>query len=400
MVRYSYKAMTASGRMMLGQLDAINPAALEARLNHMDLDLITSKPVTRSGLLRTTSVPRRELINFCFHLEHLCRAGVPIVESLSDLRDSIEVPRFREVMANLIESIEGGKTLSQAMAEHPKVFDAVFTSLIRAGEDSGKLPEVLKNLNESLRWQDELAAHTGKLVMYPAFTGVIVVAVFFFMMIYLVPKMVGFIKNMGQQIPLQTKILIATSDFMVHYWYLVIILPLLIVGGLTAAVRSNSAARYWFDDIKLKAPLLGNILRKIILSRFAAVFAMMYSSGISILDAIHTTEDVVGNAVIKDGLRNASRGIAEGQSVTSAFQRVGLFPPLIIRMLKIGESTGALDVALINVSYFYNRDVKESIERVQTMIEPVMTVIVGLILGWVMLSVLGPIYDTISKLKI
>lgn len=400
MARYSYKAMTASGRMMLGQLDAINPVALEARLKRMDLDLITSKPVTRSGLLRSASVPRRELIDFCFHLEHLCRAGVPIVESLSDLRDSIEVPRFREVMANLIESIEGGKTLSQAMAEHPKIFDTVFTSLIRAGEDSGKLPDVLKNLNESLRWQDELAAHTRKLLMYPAFTGAIVIAVFFFMMIYLVPKMVSFIKNMGQQIPLQTKILIATSDFMVHYWYLVIILPLLIAGGLTAAVRSNSAARYRFDDIKLKAPLLGNILRKITLSRFAAVFAMMYGSGISILDAIHTTEGVVGNAVIKEGLRNASRGIAEGQSVTSAFQKVGLFPPLIIRMLKVGESTGALDTALINVSYFYNRDVKESIERVQTMIEPVMTVIVGFILGWVMLSVLGPIYDTISKLKI
>jgi len=400
MVRYSYKAMNASGRMMFGQLDAINSAALEALLKRMDLDLITSKPVTRSGLLRTTSVPRRELINFCFHLEHLCRAGVPIVESLSDLRDSIEAPRFCEVMANLIESIEGGKTLSQAMAEHPKVFDAVFTSLIRAGEDSGRLPDVLKNLNESLRWQDELAAHTRKLLMYPAFTGAIVVAVFFFMMIYLVPKMVGFIKNMGQQIPVQTKILIATSDFMVHYWYLVIIFPLLIAGGLATAVRNNSAARYRLDAIKLKAPFLGNILRKIILSRFAAVFAMMYGSGISILDAIHTTEDVVGNAVIKEGLREASRDIVEGQSVTSAFQKVGLFPPLVIRMLKVGESTGGLDTALINVSYFYNRDVKESIERVQTMIEPVMTVIVGLLLGWVMLSVLGPIYDTISKLKI
>jgi type IV pilus assembly protein PilC len=150
----------------------------------------------------------------------------------------------------------------------------------------------------------------------------------------------------------------------------------------------------------LKIPLLGDILRKIILSRFAAVFAMMYGSGISVLDSIRTTEDVVGNVVIKEGLQNAGQLIADGQNVTIAFQNVGLFPPLVVRMLKVGENTGALDTALINVSYFYNRDVKESIERVQTMIEPAMTVIVGVILGWVMLSVLGPIYDTISKLKI
>jgi len=400
MALYSYKAMNLTGRLVFGRLDAINPVDLEMRLKRMDLDLITGAPVKQSGFLSGGKVPRRELINFCFHLDQLTRAGVPIIESLTDLRDSIETPRFREVIASLIESIEGGKTLSQAMSEHPKVFDEVFTSLVRAGEDTGNLPDVLRNLNESLKWQDELAAHTKKLVMYPAFLGVVVVAVFFFMMIYLVPKMVMFIKNMGQQIPLQTKILIATSDFMVHYWYIVLFVPIIIAVSLAAAIRSNPDARYKFDAFKLKIPLLGDILRKIILSRFAAVFAMMYGSGISVLDSIRTTEDVVGNVVIKEGLQNAGQLIADGQNVTIAFQNVGLFPPLVVRMLKVGENTGALDTALINVSYFYNRDVKESIERVQTMIEPAMTVIVGVILGWVMLSVLGPIYDTISKLKI
>lgn len=400
MALYSYKAMNTGGRMVFGRLDAINPVDLEMRLKRMDLDLITGTPVKQGGLLGGGKVPRRELINFCFHLDQLTRAGVPIIESLTDLRDSIETPRFREVIASLIESIEGGKTLSQAMSEHPKVFDEVFTSLIRAGEDTGNLPDVLKNLNDSLKWQDELAAHTKKLIMYPAFLGAVVVAVFFFMMIYLVPKMVGFIKNMGQQVPMQTKILIATSDFMVHYWYIVLFVPLIAGSAVAAAVRTNPTARYRFDAFKLGIPMLGDILRKIILSRFAGVFAMMYGSGISILDSIRTTEDVVGNLVIKEGLQNVGQLIADGQNVTVAFQNVGLFPPLVIRMLKVGENTGGLDTALINVSYFYNRDVKESIERVQTMIEPAMTMIVGVILGWVMLSVLGPIYDTISKLKI
>ncbi|RTL54988.1 MAG: type II secretion system F family protein [Rhodocyclaceae bacterium] len=400
MALYSYKAMDVSGRMVFGRLDAINPVDLEMRLKRLELDMITGDPVKQGGLLSGGAVPRRELINFCFHLDQLTRAGVPIIESLTDLRDSLETPRFREVIASLIESIEGGKTLSQAMGEHPKVFDEVFTSLIRAGEDTGNLPDVLKNLTESLKWQDELTSHTKKLLMYPAFMGVVVVSVFFFMMIYLVPKMVSFIKNMGQQIPMQTKILIYTSDFMVHYWYIVLLVPILVAGGLTIAVRTNLTAKHKFDAFKLNVPLLGDILRKIILSRFAGIFAMMYGSGISILDSIRTTEDVVGNVVIKEGLQKVGQLIADGQNVTVAFQNVGLFPPLVIRMLRVGENTGALDAALLNVSYFYNRDVKESIERVQAMIEPAMTMIVGVILGWVMLSVLGPIYDTISKLKI
>jgi type IV pilus assembly protein PilC len=259
---------------------------------------------------------------------------------------------------------------------------------------------VLKNLVESLKWQDELASQTKKLIMYPAFMGTVVIGVVLFMMIYLVPKMVGFITSMGQQLPLHTKILIATSNIFVNYWYLVIGLPVLVVAGLAFLVRTNADARYRFDEYKLRLPLVGTIQRKIILSRFAGVFAMMYSSGISILDSLRATEGVVGNRVIRRGLERVGEMIAEGQSITVAFQNVGLFPPLVVRMLRVGENTGGLDTALINVSYFYGRDVKESIGRVQAMIEPVMTIVVGLILGWVMLSVLGPIYDAITKLKV
>jgi type IV pilus assembly protein PilC len=146
--------------------------------------------------------------------------------------------------------------------------------------------------------------------------------------------------------------------------------------------------------------MLGPILRKIILSRFANTFAMMYSSGITILDAVRSSEEIAGNLVIQDALRMAGQQIADGKNVTSAFQDIGIFPPLVVRMLRVGESTGNLDAALLNVSYFYNREVRESIAKVQVMIEPVMTVVLGAILGWVMLSVLGPVYDTISKMKV
>ena len=399
MALYAYKAVNAHGRKVVGRLEAINLIDLEMRLKRIDLDFINGDPVKQGGLMNAARITRPELINFCFHLEQLARAGVPMIESLSDLRDTIENPRFREILASMVESIEGGKTLSQALAEHPRTFDEVTVSLIRAGEETGALPRVLENLLESLKWQDELAAHTKKLIMYPAFLATVVVAITLFMMIYLVPKMAGFIRNMGQELPTQTKILIFTSEFFVNYWYVVIGLPLILAAVIAFLVSTNRAARYRFDDIKLRLPYLGDILRKIILSRFASVFAMMYSSGITILDSIKATEDVVGNLVIREGLEKVGDLIAEGQNVTVAFQNAGMFPPLVLRMLRVGESTGALDAALTNVSYFYNRDVRESIEKVQAMIEPVMTVTIGLLLGWIMMAVLGPIYDIITKMK-
>ncbi|MCK9389698.1 MAG: type II secretion system F family protein [Sulfuritalea sp.] len=399
MALYAYKAMNTHGRMMAGRLEAINLIDLEMRLKRMDLDFINGDTVKQGGLMNRARITRPELINFCFHLEQLARAGVSLIESLTDLRDSIENPRFREIIASMVESIEGGKTLSQALAEHPQTFDEVMVSLIRAGEETGALPQVLGNLLESLKWQDELAAHTKKLIMYPAFLGTAVVAITLFMMIYLVPKMAGFIRNMGQELPMQTRILIATSEFFVNYWYVVIGLPLILAAIATFLVNTDKAARYRFDDIKLRLPYIGGILRKIILSRFASVFAMMYSSGITILDSIKATEDVVGNLVIRESLEKVGELIAEGQNVTAAFQTTGMFPPLVLRMLRVGESTGALDAALANVSYFYNRDVRESIEKVQSMIEPVMTVTLGLLLGWIMMAVLGPIYDIITKMK-
>jgi type IV pilus assembly protein PilC len=396
---FDYKAVSLEGRMVFGRIDAMNVVDLEMRLKRMDLDLVTGNPVEHHRMFGNRKVPRRELINFCFHLEQLVRAGVPIVEGLTDLRDSMNHPQFRETIASMIESIEGGDTLSQAMGDYPRVFDGVFQSLIRAGEDTGNLPDVLKSLVEGLKWQDELAAHTKKLIMYPTFLGTVVLGVTLFMMIYLVPKMAGFIKNMGQQLPLQTKVLIATSDFFVNYWYVVIGLPILVAIAIAASVHTSPRARYRWDGVKLQIPLIGDILRKIILSRFAALFAMMYGSGITVLESIRATETAVGNLVIKEGLERVGGMIGDGQSITEAFRNAGLFPPLVIRMLRVGENTGSLDSALLNVSYFYNRDVKESIERVQAMIEPAMTMAVGIILGWIMLAVLGPIYDVITKLK-
>ncbi len=397
---YTYKAIDANGKPVIGRVDAGNVFDLEQRLARMGLDLVTgAQSAQKSRLIGGSKVKRQDLINFCFHLEQLASAGVPIVEGLIDLRESTENLRFREVVGGLVETIEGGKSLSQALADYPEVFGKVIVSLIRSGEQTGRLSEVLKSLAETLKWEDELAAQTKKILLYPAFVGSIVIMVTMFLMIYLVPQMVGFIRNMGQDIPLQTRILIHVSDFFVGYWWAVVAAPFALWFGVKTAAKSNPAIAYALDDLKLRIPYVGPILRKIILSRFASSFAMMYRSGITVLDAIRSSEEIVGNRPLENALRAAGQQIAEGKGLSAAFTDVGLFPPLVIRMLRIGENTGALDRALLNVSYFYNREVKEGIDRVQAMIEPAMTVVLGAILGWVMLSVLGPIYDTISKMK-
>lgn len=396
---FDYKAVSLEGRMVFGRIDAINAVDLEMRLKRMELDLVTGKPVEHHNLFGASKIPRHELINFCFHLDQLTRSGVAILDGLADLRDSIEHPRFREIIAGMIEGIEGGQTLSQAMASHPNVFSQVFLNLVRAGESTGQLPEVLSNLTESLKWEDELASHTKKLLMYPAFVGTIVLSATFFLMIYMVPQLKMFVKNMGQALPLQTRVLFFISDLLVNYWAIFIILPIIAAVAIQLTLRANPLARLRLDALKLRLPFVGPILKKIILSRFANTFAMLYAAGIPILESIRTTQDIVGNRVVRQALRKVEQSIREGQNIASAFHDVGLFPPLIVRMLRIGEATGGLDRALLNVSYFYNRDVKESVAKAQTLIEPMLTVIMGALLGWIMLSVLGPVYDVISKIK-
>jgi type IV pilus assembly protein PilC len=397
---FAYRAVDAGGKQVAGRVEAANLFDLEQRLARMGLDLISGGPSTQGArFIGAGRVARKDLINFCFHLEQLVSAGVPVIEALVDLRDSGENRRFREVVSGLIESIEGGKNLSGALAEYPEVFSKVFTALVRSGEQTGKLPDVLKSLTESLKWEDELAAHTRKLMMYPAFVGSIVLLVTLFLMIYLVPQMAGFIRNMGQEVPLQTVALIAVSNFFVNFWWAILAAPFVAWGALKLGVRYNPGAQHAVDYYKLAMPVIGPILRKIILSRFASSFAMMYSSGITVLDAIRSCEEIVGNKPIENALRIAGQQIADGKNVTAAFQDLALFPPLVIRMLRIGENTGGLDTALLNVSYFYNREVKESIGKVQAMIEPALTLALGAVLGWVMLSVLGPVYDSISRMK-
>lgn len=401
MALFLYKAVDPEGRIVRGQLDAANDSELDQRLERLGLEVIDVREKTaRNFTLIKRKIKRQDLITFCFHLEQLTRAGVPLLEGLEDLRDSLDHPQFRQVIANILDEVEGGKMLSEALAMHPAVFDSLFVNLVKAGEQSGRLPEIFSRLTESLKWQDEMIAQAKKAITYPAFVAVVVTGVMFFMMIYLVPQLVGFMKSMGQELPFHTRMLIATSNFFVQFWYLVLAFPFAAFAAVKIGTKHSPAFRYRLDGFKLRVWLFGPILKKINLARFASFLGLLYDSGISMLQALRICEGIASNVVLSQAIEQAGRQIGEGQGITASFQNTGLFPPLVIRMLKVGETTGALDTALANVSYFYDRDVKDSIGRLQALIGPILTVVLGLLMGWIMLSVLGPIYDTISKIKL
>lgn len=401
MPSFQYKAMDDNGRFHSGRVEAVNVVDLEVRLKKMGLDLIRSREITgRNNLKLAYAVKRRDLIVFCFHMEQTARAGVPMLESLQDLRDSVENPRFREVISSMMESIEGGKTLSQSMRDFPTIFSQVFANLVRAGEQSGEMAEVFRNLAENLKWQDEQASYVKKLLLYPAFVAVIVFGVVIFLMAYLVPELLKFVATMGQELPLHTRILIGVSDIVRDYWYVLLFGPVVLAIAVMFAIRTNPKAHYKYDDIKLRLPVVGEIYKKIILTRLTNFFAMMYASGITIIDCIRTSEEIAGNKVMEETMHKVGQSIADGSSLSDSFAATRIFPPLVLRMIRVGENTGALEEALLNVSYFYTRDVRESIEKVQSMIEPAMTITLGIIVAWVMFSVLGPIYDLITKIQV
>ncbi|HWQ38587.1 MAG TPA: type II secretion system F family protein [Burkholderiales bacterium] len=401
MPAFQYKAIDREGNPARGRLDASNEVDLELRLRKMGLDLVTYRTLARqASALGGGHITRQDLIAFCFDMEQVSRAGIPLVEGLRDLRDGMENPRFREVLTSVLEDIEGGKTMSQALAAFPNVFSPVFVSLVRAGELAGRLTEVFENLGATLKWQDELISQTRRLLVYPALVCFVVGAVILFLLLYLVPQVVGLLRTMGLELPIQTRVLIAISEFTAAYWWIIIPLPVLAAAAIAALVRSNERARYLFDYAILRTPLIGPILQKIILARFANFFALMYRSGITILEAMRTSEDIVGNRHVARGLQRAGQQINSGETMSEAFQNLGMFPPLVIRMLRVGENTGAIDTALLNVTYFYNRDVRESVDKALKLLEPSLTLVLGVVLALILFSVLTPVYDMLGQLKL
>ena len=397
---YKYKALNQTGRRVTGQLSANNEADLYQRLKQINLELLSAaeeKGKRGSGLF-APKVGNRELVQMCLHLQQLSAAGVSLMEGLADVRDSTDHRRLRDLMAEVFEDVSAGQSLSEAYGRHPRVFGNVFQSLIGAGEASGNLTESFTQLIKHLNWIDKVNAKIKKATRYPMFMLLVMAALFMFMMTIVVPQVVKFLTSLGQKLPIVTTALIATSNFVMGYWWAIVGVPVALYIFFKIMIRTSEAFAYAVDLYSLRMPVIGELIRKLSLSRFAHFFATMFQSGVPILTCLDTAGRVVGNRCLEKSLKTVRTGVEDGNALSMGLRNTGEFPNLVVRLVKIGEDSGNLGETLNNVTDFYDRDVDESVESLVGMIEPTLTAFSGIMIAWIVVAVVGPIYDAISKM--
>ncbi|MDR2365432.1 MAG: type II secretion system F family protein [Zoogloeaceae bacterium] len=411
-MRYHYLAVNANGERVRGCLEAETPGDLESRLARMRLDLVRERAGRAAALAawlsgmsrRRLVVSRRELIDFWFQLKELLRVGISLQEALRDLHDAhtgTEGQALRQVIGALLEGIAAGQTLSQAMRSEPSgVFRPLFIQLARAGETMGDLARALEDMIAALKQEDDLMRKTQKLLLYPAFVSVVIAAASLFLFLCLAPQLKAFLRQMGETLPFYTRLLFALSDLLARYGLHLAAVIVLGALALRTWLIHSAAARLYRDRLLLRLPVIGLVLQKVALARFAGALALLYAAGVPVLTALAVTRDIVGNRAIRRALAQAEDNIREGSPLSAAFADSGFFPAFVVRMLHVGENTGALDVALENLRHFYQRDVDMVIERAERLIEPLLTLLLGALLGWVMLAFIGPIYAAISHVAL
>lgn len=397
--KYTYKALDQNrNRIVKGTAQASNEYALEQMLSESNLALISFKKISKSALnfAFLERITSKDLVSFFIHLEQLEKAGVPLLDSLSDLKEFSDNQKIRDISADLHESVKGGKMLSEAMEKHKKVFDQVMISLIRMGEKTGGLQSAFKNIYENLKWSNEIKRKTIKAIRYPIFSLLILFIVTAVMLKLVVPKVMGFIIDQGIAIPVYTEALIATSDFFEAYF--VDFVVFCVISFLSIKILSkNRSIKYKVDGIKLKIPLIGSIITKIEMSKFTRFFGVTFASGIPVLECLQISGDIVKNTVLKTDIERVKEEVSDGKSVYNALASSQYFPSMVLRMFKVGEESGNMTDAMENIQYFYSMEINDSIDKIIGTLQPSIIFVMGGLMAWVIVAVFGPIYGNFDN---
>lgn len=400
MNRFIYKAVDDNGNYINGKLSAETPGELLTMLRSTRLELISYKiESTRRTSFLPETVKTRDLILMFVHLEQLDRAGVPILESLAELKDSSESSKVRNLAHEIHDSVQNGSLFSESLAKHPHIFNSVYVGLVAAGEKTGHLAAIFANIVEDLKWSAELKRRTRKAIMGPIFGIFVMFAVMGVMMGIVVPKVTSFLVMQNIPLPTATKALIGFSNFVLNYWLLLIFFIPLFLIIISTIKRFSPEFGVFVDSVKLKIPVFGPILTKLDVAKFCQFFSMTFKSGIGVIECLEAGNMVVSNKAIKRSIGAVKQQVSDGQSVAKAIAQTGLFPPLVSRMFKVGEDSGNMDQALQNIKFFYDREINDSIERLVGLIQPTLTFVMGGMIAWVTIAVFGPIYGTFSQLK-
>jgi len=403
---YSYKARDSKGKQVRGIAEAQNEIELAERLREGGY-FVTSLKETEANAKKqniATSVSSKragmsakELLNFTIYLVTLIDSGIPLLSGLKDLADGSQKERARLVINDLVRRIERGSSLEEALSYHPHTFSKLYISIVGAGESTGKLSSSLRDLVSLLEWQIDLRAKVKEASTYPIILFTVMIAVVTLLVVKIIPIFEPMFAQLKVALPLPTRIVLGVSNFVRHYILLIIGLAVLSVLGYKF-YNSFPRGRYRLDSFKLKIPVLGDLIRKISISRFSHTFSLALRSGVNVLTSLNIASQVTGNARIEEAIARAKDAVQVGEKLAPSLGRSGQFPPLVIRMIAVGEQTGALSETLDKVNEFYDKEVPSTIKTVFTFFEPVMIVVMGVVVGGIALSIFLPLFTLVRKI--
>lgn len=400
---FDYKARDKQGRILMGTLEADSQATVVAKLQQMGYIVLNisqkkgAKAATSVLKLGGRKVKTKDLTIFSRQFATMINAGLSLTKCLAILSEQTESPALAAIIKEVQQDIEGGKALSESLAKHPKTFSFFFINMVKAGETGGVLDSVLMRIAEHYERESELKRRIKSAMAYPMAMFGLILAMAFAMIIFVVPIFAKMFEQFGSELPGSTQMLVNLSNFIQTKWYIL----LAIVAGFVYLFRrykATEAGQLNIDKIKLKLPVVGILSRKLAVSRFSRTLGTLVSSGVPILQALDITADTAGNAVVAQAVRQTRTSIKEGETIARPLSASGVFPPMVVQMVAVGEETGALDTMLQKVADFYEAEVSATVEALTSMIEPLMIAFMGLIVGGMLVALYMPMFSIITEM--
>lgn len=397
---YEYTALDAKGNSSSGMVDADSPAAARQKIRmagnypvavRETADLAVSREI--HFLSRFRRIRHADLAVMTRQLGTLMAAGFPLVAALDALIPQTRSPRLQHHLYRIKDAVVGGCSLSQAMAEGASgAFPALYVNMIRAGESSAAMERVLDRLAEMIEKEEQVRQRIISALIYPVFMTVIGAGILFFLITYIVPTIAGLFADMRQVLPLPTRMLIAFSRFVQRGWWLIPVAGILIFLGLRQ-IRQTASGRFATDGALLSLPIAGDYLRKLSAARISRTLGLLLQNGVSLLSALEIVQNVSGNAVIAEAVSSAADSVRQGQGLARSLDATSRFPDLFIQMIQVGEQSGALETLLKKVAEFYETEVESAMTRLASLMEPVMILVMGVMVGFIVLSICMPIFE-------
>jgi type IV pilus assembly protein PilC len=399
---FAYRAVNPSGQELSGTIEAPQLSVLLGQLAEKSLVAVSVKEAERKTIAGAwnpfaSRVSKTQLANFSDHLGAMLSAGLPLIEALETLSVEQQNPALGRIALDLAKAVRDGRALSDALGDHPAAFNDLYVSMVKAGEESGNLAEILERTAEFIEKENELAAKVRDALIYPVIVACVATIVVAGMLVFIIPKFVKLLENVGAETPLPTRILTVLSDVLVHRWYLLVAGAAALAGGARFALASP-AVRLWIDRRTLSVPVIGPLLLRVAVARFSRTLGMLLGSGLPILQSLDLVRRVLGNRHLDAVVAGVADQVRDGETITAPFRRARVFPPMVIQMIHVGESSGSLERMLTRVAAIYEKETDRAAKRLSVMLEPLMMVGIGAFVSFVALALLLPMVKAISSL--